>query len=191
MQGFGRLIAAPTRTLFLKLYFCELIGNIVTSIERDVNYHMSKEIWLSEEDQIYLKSFVKNGEHKAKEIIRARVLLMLDRTGKTDHVRYNRTAEYAGISVQAVYNMRDEYLANQDIDAYLTRKKRETPPVPAKVNGKVEAEIIALACSEAPEGHSRWTLRLLAEQAVKLDIIDSISYVRVREILKKRNISLT
>lgn len=166
-------------------------GNIVTSIERDVNYHMSKEIWLSEEDQIYLKSFVKNGEHKAKEIIRARVLLMLDRTGKTDHVRYNRTAEYAGISVQAVYNMRDEYLANQDIDAYLTRKKRETPPVPAKVNGKVEAEIIALACSEAPEGHSRWTLRLLAEQAVKLDIIDSISYVRVREILKKRNISLT
>ena len=152
---------------------------------------MGKEIWLSEEEQIYLKSFVKNGEHKAKEIIRARVLLMLDRTGKTDHVRYNRTAEYAGISVQAVYNMRDEYLANQDIDAYLTRKKRETPPVPAKVNGKVEAEIIALACSEVPEGHARWTLRLLAEQAVKLNIIDSISYVRVRDILKKRNISLT
>ena len=152
---------------------------------------MGKEIWLSEEEQIYLKSFVKNGEHKAKEIIRARVLLMLDRTGKTDHVRYNRTAEYAGISVQSVYNMRDEYLANQDIDAYLTRKKWETPPVPAKVTGKVEAEIIALACSEAPEGHARWTLRLLAEQAVKLDIIDSISYVRVRDILKKRNISLT
>ena len=63
--------------------------------------------------------------------------------------------------------------------------------MPAKVDGKVEAEIIALACSEVPEGHSRWTLRLLAEQAVKLDIIDSISYVRVREILKKRNISLT
>ena len=63
--------------------------------------------------------------------------------------------------------------------------------MPAKVDGKVEAEIIELACSEVPEGHSRWTLRLLAEQAVKLDIIDSISYVRVREILKKRNISLT
>ena len=152
---------------------------------------MGKEIFLTEEEQFYLKNFVKNGEHKAKEIIRARVLLMLDRTGKTDHVRYNRTAEYAGISVQSVYNMRDEYLENQDIDAYLTRKKREIPPVPAKVDGKVEAEIIALACSEVPEGHSRWTLRLLAEQAVKLDIIDSISYVRVRDILKKRNISLT
>ena len=116
---------------------------------------------------------------------------MLDRTGKNDHVRYNRTAEYAGISVQSVYNMRDEYLANQDINAYLTRKKRETPPVPAKVTGKVEAEIIALACSEPPEGKARWSLRLLAEYTVRLDIIDSISYVRVRDILKKRNISLT
>lgn len=151
---------------------------------------MGKEIYLSEEDQIFLKSIVKNGVHPAKEITRARVLLLLDRTGKTDHVRYNRTAENVGISVQAVYNMRDEYLANQDIHAYLTRKKRETPPVPAKVDGKVEAAIIALACSEAPEGHSRWTLRLLAERAVELKIIDSISYVRVQQILKKRNISL-
>lgn len=150
----------------------------------------SKEIRLSEEEQIFLKSIVKSGVHPAKEITRARVLLMLDRTGKTDHVRYNRTAEYAGISVQSVYNMRDEYLANPNIHAYLTRKKRETPPVPAKVDGKVEAEIIALACSEAPAGHSRWTLRLLAERVVALNIVDSISYVRVQQILKKRNISL-
>lgn len=152
---------------------------------------MGKEIYLSESEQIYLKSIVQKGVHPAKEITRARVLLMLDRTGKSDHVRYKRTAEYAGISVQSVYNMRDEYLSNQDIEAYLTRKKRETPPVPAKVDGKVEAEIVALACSEAPEGHSRWTLRLLAEKAVALNIVDSISYVRVQQILKKQNISLT
>ena len=152
---------------------------------------MSKAIYLTEEDQFYLKSIVQKGIHPAKEITRARVLLMLDRTGKTDHVRYKRTAEYAGISVQSVYNMRDEYLANQDIEAYLTRKKRETPTVPAKVDGRVEAEIVALACSEAPEGHSRWTLRLLAEKAVSLNIVDSISHVRVQQILKKQNISLT
>ena len=151
---------------------------------------MSKEIRLTEEEQLYLRSLVKSGVHPAKEITRARVLIMLDRTGKTDHVRYNRTAEYAGITVQAVYNMRDEYLANQDIESYLKRKKRETPPVPAKVDGKVEAQIVALACSEAPEGHSRWTLRLLAERIVDLKIVDSISYVRVQQILKKRNISL-
>lgn len=152
---------------------------------------MNKEIRLSGAEQLYLKDFVKNGSHKSKEIIRARVLLMLDRTGKVDHVRYNRTAEYAGISVQAVYNMRDEYLENQDIAAYLTRKKRTTPPVKAKVTGEVEAKIVALACSKAPDGRSRWTLRLLAEKAVELHIIDRISYVRVQQILKKRNISLT
>lgn len=151
---------------------------------------MGKEIYLSEEEQVFLKSIVKSGVHPAREITRARVLLMLDRTGKSDHVRYNRTAEYAGISVQAVYNMRDEYLSNHDIHSYLTRKKRETPPVPAKVDGKVEAEIIALACSEAPDGHARWTLRLLAEHAVELKIIDSISHARVHQILKKRNLSL-
>lgn len=151
----------------------------------------SKEIRLTEEQQYYLKSFVSSGTHSAMEIRRARVLLMLDRTGKTDHVRYKRTAEYAGISVQAVYNMRDEFLGNPDIGAYLTRKKRKTPPVPAKVDGKVEAEIIALACSPHPEGTARWTLRLLAEKAVELHYIDSISHVKVRQILKKQGISLS
>ncbi len=150
-----------------------------------------KEIRLTEEEQYYLKNFVQSGVHAAKEIRRARVLLLLDRTGKKDHVRYKRTAEQVGCSVQAVYNMRDEFLNNPDIDSYLKRKKRETPPVPAKVDGKVEAQIIALACSEKPQGHARWTLRLLAEKAVELHYVDSISYVRVQQILKKRNISLT
>lgn len=151
---------------------------------------MNKEIRLTEDEQAYLQYIVKNGVHPAKEIIRARVLLMLDRTGKTDHVRYNRTAEYAGISVQAVYNMRDEYLEHKDIEKYLTRKKRETPPVPAKIDGAAEAKITALAYGHAPDGHSRWTLRLLAEKAVELQIVESISYVRVQQILKKRGISL-
>ena len=150
----------------------------------------NKEIRLTEEEQIYLNDFVRYGEHKSKEIIRARVLLMLDRTGKTDHVRYKRTAEYAGISVQSVYNMRDEFLANHDIPSYLTRKKRETPPVEAKITGEVEAKIVALACSEPPEGRSKWVLRLISEKAVELKIIDSISHVSVYKILKKRNINL-
>ena len=90
---------------------------------------MNKEIYLTEEEQVELKDIVRKGVHNAHVITRARVLLMLDRTGKTDHVRYKRTAEYAQISVQAVYNMRDEFLSNHDIEAYLTRKKRETPPI--------------------------------------------------------------
>ena len=149
-----------------------------------------KEIYLTHEEQEYLHRIVKTGVHNSHVIIRARVLLMLDRTGKSDHVRYNRTAESAHISVQAVYNMRDEYLANQDIDSYLTRKKRETPPVPPKIDGEVEAKIIALACSEPPEGCSRWSVRLLAEKAVELHYVDGLSHMTVQRLLKKRNISL-
>ena len=62
-----------------------------------------KAIYLTEEEQVYLKEIIRKGVHNAHEINRARVLLMLDRTGKSDHVRYKRTAEAVGLSVQAVY----------------------------------------------------------------------------------------
>ena len=152
---------------------------------------LNKEIYLTEEEQIQLKEIVRKGVHNSHVITRARVLLMLDRTGKTDHVRYKRTAEYAQISVQAVYNMRDEFLSHHDIEAYLTRKKRETPPIAPKLDGETEAKIIALACSEPPKGYSRWTVRLLSERIVKLHFVEDISHMTVQRLLKKRNISLT
>jgi hypothetical protein len=155
------------------------------------DHTMSKEIYLTYEEQQYLQQIVKSGIHRSREIIRARVLLMLDRTGKSDHVRYSRTAEYTGISRQAVYNMRNDYLAAKDIGAYLTRKKRDNPPVPAKVDGKVEAQIIALACSKPPEGYSRWSTRLLASKAVELHFVDGLSHTTVERVLKKHNLSLT
>lgn len=74
-----------------------------------------KAIYLTEEEQVYLKEFIRKGVHNSHEINRARVLLMLDRTGKTDHVRYKRTADAVGLSVRAVYNMRDEFFENHDI----------------------------------------------------------------------------
>lgn len=151
---------------------------------------INKEIYLTEEEQIQLKEIVRKGVHNAHVITRARVLLMLDRTGKTDHVRYKRTAEYAQISVQAVYNMRDEFLSNHDIESYLTRKKRETPPTAPKLDGETEAKILALACSEPPKGCSRWTVRLLSERIVQLHFVEEISHMTVQRLLKKRNISL-
>ena len=143
---------------------------------------LNKDIYLSEEEEIRLKEIVKKGEHNAHMITRARVLLMLNRTGKSDHVRYKRTAEYAQISVQAVYNMRDEFLANHDIESYLMRKKRETPPRAPKLDGESEAKIIALACSEPPKGHSRWTVRLLCEKAVQLQFVDEISHMTIQRL---------
>ena len=87
--------------------------------------------------------------------------------------------------------MRDEYLSKPDLDAYLNRKKREKPPVPAKIDGEKEAKIIAIACSKPPEGRAKWTLRLIAEKAVELEIVDSLSHMTVHRLLKKRNSSLT
>ena len=151
---------------------------------------LNNEIYLTEEEQLQLKEIIRKGVHNAHVITRARVLLMLDRTGKTDHVRYKRTAEYAQISVQAVYNMRDEFLSNHDIESYLTRKKRETPPTAPKLDGETEAKILALACSEPPKGCSRWTVRLLSERVVQLHFVEEISHMTVQRLLKKRNISL-
>lgn len=150
----------------------------------------AKEIYLTEEQQVQLRQIVKNGIHSSHMITRARVLLLLDRTGKSDHVRYNRTAEAVGISVQAVYNMRDDFLTKQDIEAYLTRKKRETPPRERKLDGAGEAQIIALACSKPPKGHSRWSLRLLRDKSIEMHFVDDISYSTIRRLLKKRNINL-
>ena len=144
----------------------------------------NKDIYLTIEEQEYLKNIVKSGIHNSHEITRARVLLMLDRSGKTDHVRYNRTAERAGISVQAVYNMRDEFYENHDVEAYITRKKRETPPRKPKLDGEGEAKIIALACSEPPEGCSKWTVRLVTAKALELHLVDELSYVTVHRLLK-------
>ena len=155
--------------------------------------HMKQEklIYLSEEEQQQLKTIVKSGTHNSHVITRARVLLMLDRTGKKDHVRYNRTAESAGISAQAFYNMRDEFLKCRDIETYLSRKQRETPPRKPKFDGEAEAKIIALACSKPPEGYSKWSVRLLAEKSVELCFVDETSHMTVQRLLKKRNISLT
>ena len=147
-------------------------------------------VYLTEEDRVIVEKFAKNGTHNAHLINRANILLALDRTGKKDHMRIKQTAERYGVSRQTVYTIIGDYHNSKDIHQFLSRKQRATPPVPAKVTGEVEAHIIALACSEPPEGYARWTLRLLAEKAVELDFIDSISYKTVEKLLKKRNISL-
>ena len=89
-----------------------------------------------------------------------------------------------------VQTVRTTY-ANSGLEATIYRKKRETPPVAAKVTGDVEAHIIALACSEPPEGYERWTVRLLADKCVELDYVESLSHMTVSRILKKTNLSLT
>lgn len=94
-------------------------------------------------------------------------------------------AEVYHTTPTTVQNVRSSY-CKKGLEATLSKKKREIPPVPAKVTGEVEAHIIALDCGEPPEGYSKWTLRLLADKTVELGYIDSISHVTVSNVLKKR-----
>jgi hypothetical protein len=150
----------------------------------------NKEIYLSSEQRAELMSFAKKGVHNAHLITRARTVLLLDRADKIDHLRMSRICESVGISRQAVYDIRDAFLAADCVNSFLTRKKREIPPVPAKITGEVEAHIITLACSAPPKGRTRWTLELLSNQIVELSILNELSSKSVQRVLKKHNLSL-
>lgn len=155
-------------------------------------YHVENNIiMLNEEQRKELENYSKNGKHDVHLVNRAKVILALDRSNKKDHLRITRIAEQVGLSRRAIYDIRDDYLSAPEVGEFLMRKKRETPPIPAKVTGDVEAHIIALACSEPPKGCARWTVRLLAEKSVELNYVDSLSHMTVERLLKKRNISLT
>lgn len=139
---------------------------------------------LSDSEKQKLKKIISRGTSSAKMIMHANVLLALN---ESDGVRRSEhdIAEQFNIHFQTVHTIRKKY-ATQGLEATIGRKMRETPPVPAKITGDVEARVIALSCSEPPPGHSKWTLRLLADKVVEMAIVDSISYVSVGQILKKR-----
>ena len=147
-------------------------------------------IILDDEQRTKLETFVKNGVHSTHLVKRARVILHLDNSNKNRALSVAVVCEKVDLSRQAIYDIRNDYLKAQSIEDFLTRKKRETAPVAAKVDGEVEAKIVALACGEPPKGYSRWTVRLLAEKSIELDFIDSISHMTVKRLLKKRNLSL-
>ena len=151
----------------------------------------NKEIYLRDEQRAELMAFAKNGVHNAHLITRAKTILALDRTDKKDHLRIGRICEQVGLTRKAVYDIRESFLVAENVGSFLTRKKRETPPVPAKITGEVEAHIITLACSEPPEGHARWTLKMLATKAVELSIVNELSFKSVQRILTKHNLNLT
>lgn len=146
-------------------------------------------IELSTQDKAELIDIVTKGKSPARTILRANILLASDRRNE----RYMTVSEISKAyhtTPTTVQTVRTSY-CEKGLEATINRKKRETPPVPAKVTGEVEAHVIALACGEPPEGYSRWTLRLLADKTVELGYIESISHVTISTILKKTNLSLT
>lgn len=143
------------------------------------------ELVLPENERHKLMKTVKNGASTAKEILHANILLLLDENNPKKS-SFKEIAEFLQTTATTIMTVKKDYCEN-GFDAAISRKKRASPPIEAKLTGEVEAKIIALSCGEPPEGYSRWTLRLLAYKSIELGIIDSISYVSVGNILKKRN----
>ena len=142
-------------------------------------------IELTEAEKERLKEIVTTGTAPARTILRANVLLASDRNNK-NYMTVAKIAEVYHTTHTTIEKIRATY-DNEGLERVLTRKKRETPPVPAKVTGEVEAHVIALACGAPPEGYEKWSLRLLADKCVELNYIDSISHTTVSGILKKTN----
>lgn len=136
-------------------------------------------IQLSAEDRHQLQRYVHHGTQSARAFNRARILLLADEQ-KTDE----EIIEALSLSRTTIYRVRKAYNEN-GLQQVLQEKFRSGAP--AKIDGRVEATLTLLACSDPPEGWSRWTLHLLADKLVELAVIDSISREAVRMTLKKTN----
>jgi hypothetical protein len=143
---------------------------------------------LDADERERLQRLVRSGKAAAYRIRHANMLLMADADGPgwADE----QIAEGLGVSVGQIEQLRLRFV-EQGIEACLERKKQERPSVEPKFDGEKEAKLMALACGKAPEGHERWSLRLLADRAVELRIVESTSHETVRQVLQKTRSSHT
>ncbi len=140
---------------------------------------------LSEHERQYLQKIVESGNDKARKITRCRILLLADESkGKTDQ----EISDALNVCLATIFNIRRRYHKGGLEFAIEESARSGQPP---KFNGKSMAKITAIACSKPPEGHARWSLRLLADHIIELDIVEAISHQSVKNILKKTNSSLT
>jgi len=144
--------------------------------------HKKYIVRLSDEERAQLTELTRKGKAAALKIRHAHILLKADAHGSawTDA----KIAESFAVSVNTVLGVRQR-LVEHGLEAALNRKPQQRPSRTPRLDGEGEARLIALRCGEPPAGHARWTLRLLADQAVALDIVETISHETVRQALKK------
>ena len=145
---------------------------------------------LSGAERAQLEELTRKGKCSARCQVRARILLHADSGKRGSGWIDGQIAEAVGCCEHLCWRVRKQYV-EQGLDAVLTRKQRTTPPVARIFDGEKEAKLIALACSSAPAGHARWTLRLLEEKVVELKIVDAASDNTIGRVLKKTNLNLT
>ncbi|WJY91897.1 hypothetical protein CFAEC_05285 [Corynebacterium faecale] len=151
----------------------------------------SRPVTLSDTERDWLTTRVRTGTFPAQQVRRARILLELDqdhpdRLSRGEPVPTQvKVAELAGVHVDTVVKVSKAYADRDgDVEETVTRKKRLTPPVEPKVTGEVEARLIALACSNPPEGHAQWSLRLLEKHILLTEGIPPLDHSTIGRVLK-------
>jgi transposase len=147
-------------------------------------------VTLTPQERKELEGLTRNGKTPAKKFIHARALLLCDASPGGPAWKVADVATALGVTSRTIEHLKKRFV-EEGIEAALVRKPQVRPPREIIFDGAFEARIIALACSDAPEGYRRWTVRLLADKAVELDFATSVSHMTVQRILKKMNVSLT
>lgn len=141
-------------------------------------------VTLTAEERKSLQDLVAAGKAASKKLLHARILLKADAAATGPAWMDARIAEAFEVSTRTVERLRERFV-EQGLEAALGRKKPERPNRQRVLDGRAEARLIALACSTPPQGRARWTLRLLADRLVELDIVPTVSTETVRQTLKK------
>lgn len=144
---------------------------------------------LSSEERQALEALTRKKRIAASKVLKARSLLLADESPEGEAWKDPQIIEAIGIKSATLARLRRQCCEVGPLEA-LERKQRTTPPREPILDGESEAKLVQLACSKAPKGHARWTLRLLAEKMVTLEFVDSISHETVRQSLKKTGSSL-
>ena len=139
---------------------------------------------LSSDEREQLATLIRKGSSPAERLMKARILLKADVSEAGEGWSDNEIIEALETSASMVYRVRKQ-LVEDGLEAVLSRKPRATPAVPRIFDGEKEAKLIALACSEPPKGRARWTLRLLENKVVELNIVDRASDSTIGRTLKK------
>jgi transposase len=143
---------------------------------------------LSDAEREQLEKLVTAGRERARTLTRAWILLKTDSSAAGARWTYAQICEAFDVTQVTVSKVRKAY-AEQGLEAAIQRKKPDREYLP-RLDGKAEAHLVALTCGEPPNGQARWTLRLLQEQMVELEIVERVSHETVRKTLKKMNLSL-
>lgn len=146
-------------------------------------------VTLSEQERNELEAITRNGKTSAKKFIHARALLLCDASPDGPAWNVADVAAALGVTTRTIEHLKRRFV-EEGLEAALVRKPRDKPPREVIFDGAFEARLISLACSQAPAGHRRWTVRLLADKAVELNFAPSVSHMTVQRVLKKMNVNL-